>query len=1005
MSSEERWADLVEDLEWVGTDRLVRRAYLQAQDADQRAHSTLAEVVINIVGDAEWRARPNRSLTETILAAISKLPEKLEQPEPTEKGNRERIPIPSVGRPERHLAEVLYGYADGEVATRLGISQGHFKYSQYVEVAKYLAGIETYSEGTIKRLTRAIRQDLADVLLEMERRAIKVRRLAKATASKSIAVWSPVALEIPFIPRLILEGQFHHLWNTEVVATGWHRPNIICLVGEPGTGKSRFARELPALSDAVWINAAPDAFSFSLADVLDTYGIPLPSLEPLALKRAFAKLLSRSDGPPPLVVIDGISDPEEIDDYLPQTTRTRLVITSRTRPADDWSPVLQVGEMTLEEATALVKSLLPAAGDGEAISLAASLGCRPLAIVQASASFRRSSSSSVASFLRTLARDSETAFGKIAERSDKTLSKVYRKMLADLRVSDLESYEILRLLAFVPPLYAPRNLVIGWLAHHVPVAEASEREYYDDRYTTALNPLRQLCLVEETNLGVRLNSLTQEMLRTLLWQEGIEVLDHHYGTTTSGIDTADLERADWSLREIASLSVIQDLLTHRVVETVDAKDPSPRTGRRSTRNARFLTADEWSALTEALWERRYRVAAIEHLMHFEGEISEDELSLWLQPHVELVQREAARIPKRGDWEARATAFDWFDFTDWMRKHYSQAERAAILARLIGDPVDELPRLVILYSEGRTIWALRADPVVETRLGRFDLREMYGKSEQEDSHDPYRLSNPPVVLGLEDEGERSHAQLTLHALGCADASDLLRVVKLSSTDGADKLALWMTMMPIGLKRIPGTRTWSAKKPFTTVILAANPQGQLATAELTEEIRQSFLADTYAVLQAQGVTHPDPSELDKILTIRTWQEPCYEFAHFTDEELADGIIAVHDTIDGWSKEELLTALQYWRSKRQDIELVWLFGRWDERSGALTDAWASEVSKPKLAEALWPVLERKIQRSMTDPEAPVPPILQAVRDAYQMAQRRRDTPFIITEEPPALGDSSEQ
>jgi len=60
------------------------------------------------------------------------------------------------------------------------------------------------------------------------------------------------------------------------------------------------------------------------------------------------------------------------------------------------------------------------------------------------------------------------------------------------------------------------------------------------------------------------------------------------------------------------------------------------------------------------------------------------------------------------------------------------------------------------------------------------------------------------------------------------------------------------------------------------------------------------------------------------IRTWDAPCYEFAHFTDDELAGGIMAVHHTIDGWSRDELVAALRYWRDKGQEIKRVWMSGR---------------------------------------------------------------------------------
>ena len=48
----------------------------------------------------------------------------------------------------------------------------------------------------------------------------------------------------------------------------------------------------------------------------------------------------------------------------------------------------------------------------------------------------------------------------------------------------------------------------------------------------------------------------------------------------------------------------------------------------------------------------------------------------------------------------------------------------------------------------------------------------------------------------------------------------------------------------------------------------------------------------------MNRPNPDELDELVEISVWDAPCYEFAHFTDEELADGIMAAHETIDGWT-----------------------------------------------------------------------------------------------------------
>ena len=81
------------------------------------------------------------------------------------------------------------------------------------------------------------------------------------------------------------------------------------------------------------------------------------------------------------------------------------------------------------------------------------------------------------------------------------------------------------------------------------------------------------------------------------------------------------------------------------------------------------------------------------------------------------------------------------------------------------------------------------------------------------------------------------------------------------------------------------------------------------------------------EAQGITAANPAELDELVRIGTWSESYYAFAHFTDDELADGIMAVHTTIDGGTRDELMAALAWWRGRGEDIKRVWRSGRWDE------------------------------------------------------------------------------
>jgi hypothetical protein len=258
-------------------------------------------------------------------------------------------------------------------------------------------------------------------------------------------------------------------------------------------------------------------------------------------------------------------------------------------------------------------------------------------------------------------------------------------------------------------------------------------------------------------------------------------------------------------------------------------------------------------------------------------------------------------------------------------------------------------------------------------------------------------HPRVVLAFEGDTEEVHVPLVWKALGYPEAPELVRPLKLGGVDRDLEKVAALAAAPLvgGRIEIPGRESWSLIKPPTRLFIAVDPEGKFAP-DRVEGTRTAILNEIKAVLAAQGVTRANPAELDELVEIRTWSESCYEFAHFTDDELADGIMAVHHTIDGWTRDELVAALRYWRDRGTDIKRVWESGRWVDQQQRPSGRWEHEVSKPDLALALWPVLEAKIQRRQIDAEAPTPPIASVVYEAYLIAQRWRYLSFVLSEDP---------
>jgi hypothetical protein len=241
-------------------------------------------------------------------------------------------------------------------------------------------------------------------------------------------------------------------------------------------------------------------------------------------------------------------------------------------------------------------------------------------------------------------------------------------------------------------------------------------------------------------------------------------------------------------------------------------------------------------------------------------------------------------------------------------------------------------------------------------------------------------HPRVVLVIEGDTEQVHVPLVWKALDYPDAPELIRVLKLGGVDRDLEKVAAVTAAPLVGGELGGPEGWSLIKPPTRLLIAVDPEGQFETAAKVTRTRNKILREIEDVLRTQGVTNPNPAELDELVQIHTWSASCYEFAHFTDDELADGIMAVHTTINGWTRQQLLDRIASERRRRKDIKEVW-------------SQWERKPSKVELAHALWPTLEGKIRQRLANPDAPTPEIAEIVWLAYVTAQNWRHGSYVLS------------
>lgn len=381
--------DIVADLNWVA-QRLLRHAYKQAGDADEREHTALAAVIQDIVGPHEWQARPNLSLIDVMHRAITSLPEKMTRRTPG--GIPEKTPVPPtcLDSPEQDIAATLYGFNDTYVASRIGADRQHFTYSDYISAAKELAKLQTNQDSTAKRMIRVVREDLADALLAMKPRVFEQRHQIHYLREGPKPIQRDAALNR--------------------VRKELHSPTIIlCIWGEPGTGKTTLAEQAAQSLDdgpVTTLHAGdPDILRADIVDLLVSDG-----LEPTNWTDEYCRAMLRSlmDSEVPrthssVLILDNVEDEALIWQLVPEHPTTYILVTMREKPLSPNLTALELGDFSEEQACRFIRSYLPDCHDHDIRSLARVLGYRPLALDHAVRFIRDSPAVSVREVIETLA--------------------------------------------------------------------------------------------------------------------------------------------------------------------------------------------------------------------------------------------------------------------------------------------------------------------------------------------------------------------------------------------------------------------------------------------------------------------------------------------------------------------------------------------------------------------------------------------------------------------------
>lgn len=331
---------------------------------------------------------------------------------------------------------------------------------------------------------------------------------------------------------------------------------------------------------------------------------------------------------------------------------------------------------------------------------------------------------------------------------------------------------------------------------------------------------------------------------------------------------------------------------------------------------------------------------------------------------------------------------WLHRVDPLRREWSELARRAPQRSwddLQGDALAAMDKRVAAEILLRCYEDLAARGLVPPLASRTDVFHREAQVERI-SHRAQSLDvtlsrlglspHPSVVLVVEGETEEIIVPRVREHIRIPVGAEVIRSVVLRGVrHDLTKLAAFACAPLIERPQGDG---WLLVKPPTHLLVLVDSDRPFDTAAGVENERQKIVDEMVAVVRSQGV-EPDRGDLESLVDVSTWTERCFEFAHFTDSELAETLLAVHPNCNGLDRESLVEALRLQRTHRQDIKNVW-------------KSWHRQPSKTALAKELWPLLRVKLDAAAGDSTLDPPPIALRLLDAFSKAFQRPRGAFLL-------------
>lgn len=229
---------------------------------------------------------------------------------------------------------------------------------------------------------------------------------------------------------------------------------------------------------------------------------------------------------------------------------------------------------------------------------------------------------------------------------------------------------------------------------------------------------------------------------------------------------------------------------------------------------------------------------------------------------------------------------------------------------------------------------------------------------------FTLSDRPAVyLAMEGQTEVAILNKVLDLAGVESPSHWLSVIDRQGVGGdVNLLARAIAVPRLDPEGHRGARILSS---LSALIVVSDPEERYQTDESRDEVLAGMKEHVLKSLPPSLRTTEMEQDLGHLLHVHVWEAE-FEFAHFSDSELARGLKSAVGRGVAPPEKELRRDLAKCRRAPSTIRNVWT-------------SWRQTPSKVALAEALWPALESRILNPRS--QKPIP-ILELVEVAFRVA-----------------------